>query len=245
MRNISELLRICSQFNDHLTDDSDNSCGICHAVRAAYDFGLITIDEHEIVTDYIMRKVPGNVVKEFWDNLINELKEKEMSRFKIGDRVKGFDDCTGIIESLHDSSGVYTWWIWIKWDSGIFEGMTKWDAEKRLTLIEPVAQNWYETEEGQEWLSNHPSIEGQFEDSKSHNITVGQRYIFNDIDYPTMNSEYILVSAGENDVALIGLSNGNRYVNSVSVSSVFNISKDEWDKITGGDAKNFTLKTEN
>lgn len=104
---------------------------------------------------------------------------------------------------------------------------------------------WYETEEGQEWLSNQPSIEEQFEASKNHNISIGQRYIFNDIDCPTLSTEYILANAGVNAIALINLSNGNRYADSVRVNRTFDISKDEWNKITGGDAKHFTLKTEN
>lgn len=58
---------------------------------------------------------------------------------------------------------------------------------------------------------------------------VGQRYI-----NVETGVDYILAQTAPNCVSLICLDNGNRYNEGVQVNHILNISKKEWEKITGG-----------
>lgn len=164
---------------------------------------------------------------------MNEFKDNHL---KVGDRVIVMDESrdfyrpgpAGIIIRIYHDGGCI-----VKLDPGQIEKRYCYVARKFLARIEENV-NWYETEEGKEWLSNQNGIEEQFVQEKQKRVPkmpkIGDRYVNGE-----EGLEYILAAPTYDEVCLINLTSGDRWDDPVKVVDPFAITEDEWCQICAGD----------
>lgn len=106
-------------------------------------------------------------------------------------------------------------------------------------------KHWWDTEEGQEFLSSHPYVEDQYNVWMEENTTYGVGDIFEVFLGGVKGADGVLCQVDAGVVELINMKSWNRHADGVKVSNIHSITRGEMNQIFGASSGEWTFKRKN